>query len=73
MVAALDHVDGVDLHIAEMPDRCRDGLGAGAERLAFIQPLRPQPDATGLGVGQGQGFCGSAGHGRKFSGLCAGR
>ena len=32
VVAALDHVDGVDLHIAEMGDRIRDRLRSLAER-----------------------------------------
>ena len=32
VMAALDHVDGVDLHIAEMIDRRRDGLRPVAER-----------------------------------------
>ena len=34
VMAALDHVDGVDLHIAEMVHRRRDRLRPGAERLA---------------------------------------
>ena len=34
MMAALDHVDGVDLHIAEMLHRRRDRLRPVAERLA---------------------------------------
>ena len=44
MMAALDDVDGVDLHIAEMVHRRRNRLRSGAERLAGIEPLGLQPD-----------------------------
>ena len=44
MMAALDDVDGVDLHIAEMIHRRRHRLRSGAERLAGIEPLGMQPD-----------------------------
>ena len=44
MMAALDDVDGVDLHIAEMVHRRRHRLRSGAERLAGIEPLGPQPE-----------------------------
>ncbi len=61
MVAALDHIDGVDLHIAEMLDRRRDRLRPGAKRLGCIEPLGTQPDSPGLGLHQGMGFS-RAGH-----------
>ena len=61
MMAALDDVDGVDLHIAEMVHRRRNRLRSGAERLAGIEPLGMQPDSPGFGFGQGTGF-GRAGH-----------
>ena len=61
MVAALDHIDGVDLHIAEMLDRGRGRRRPLAERRRRIQPLRPQPDAPGLCLGQGYGIV-LAGH-----------
>ena len=61
VVAALDHVDGVDLHIAEMRHRLGGGLRALAERRRRVQPLRAQPDAAGCRLGQGNG-CGLAGH-----------
>ena len=62
MVAALDDVDGVDLHIAEMLDRSRDRLRPVAERLGRIEPLGTQPDAAGLRPSiRGMGF-GRAGH-----------
>ena len=56
MVAALDHVDGVDLHIAEMGHRLGGRLRALAEWRRRVQPLRPQPDAAGLCAAQGNGF-----------------
>ena len=61
MVAALDHIDGVDLHIAEMLDCRRDRLRPVAERLGCIEPLGTQPDSPGLGLRQGMGFS-RAGH-----------
>ena len=61
MMAALDHVDGVDLHVAEMIHRRRNRLRPVAKRLARIEPLGAQPDSPGLGFGQGTGF-GRAGH-----------
>ncbi len=47
-MAALDHVDGVDLHIAEMGDRLGNGLRALSERRTHVQPLGMQPDLPGL-------------------------
>ena len=61
MVAALDDVDGVDLHIAEMLDRGGRRLRPFAERRLDVEPLGAQPDAAGLSLGQGMGF-GGAGH-----------
>ena len=61
VVAALDDVDGVDLHITEMFDRGRRRGRPVAERRARVQPLGAQPDPAGLGFGQGMGFVG-AGH-----------
>ena len=55
MVRALDHVDGVDLHVAEMLDRRRNRPGAAAERCRRIEPLAAQPDLAGLGLAQGTG------------------
>jgi hypothetical protein len=62
MVAALDHVDGVDLHVAEVFDGGRCRSGAVAERRALIEPLRAQPDASGARPGEGDRFVGRAGH-----------
>jgi hypothetical protein len=61
MMAALDHMDGVDLDIAKMIHRCGYGLWPVAERLARVEPLGMQPDSPGLGFGQGAGD-GHAGH-----------
>ena len=61
VVAALDDVDGVDLHIAEMLDRGRRRLRPLAERRRRVEPLGAQPDPAGLGLGQGTG-CNGAGH-----------
>ena len=49
MVAALDYVDGVDLHVTEMRHGRRRCLGPAAERRSLIEPLRAQPDAAGAG------------------------
>ena len=49
MVAALDHVDRVDLDIAESGDRTGDGTGSGAEGPLAIEALRPEPEAAGGG------------------------
>jgi hypothetical protein len=68
MVAALDHVDGVDLHIAEMGDRVSDGLRALAERCAGVEPLGAQPDLAGLCRRYQEGFW-YAGH---CEGQCSG-
>ena len=62
MVAALDHVDGVDLHIAQMLDGPARGLRPAAERRRFVKPLRAQPYAQGEGGGEGDGSGGAAGH-----------
>ena len=62
MMAALDDVDGVDLHIAEMLDRRRGRLRPVAKRRRRVEPLGAQPDAPGVGLGQGAGFVGG-GHG----------
>jgi hypothetical protein len=61
VVAALDDVDGVDLHIAEMLDRRARRWRPLAERRARVEPLGAQPDVPGLGLGQGKGFF-RAGH-----------
>ena len=61
VVAALDHVDGVDLDIAEMIHGGRDRRRPVAERVRRIEPLATQPDLPGFGLGQGMGW-NRAGH-----------
>src|SRR4051812_11311957 len=55
VVAALDHVNGIDLHVAEMlhGSGCRGR--PCAERRWLIEALRAQPDAAGAGIGKGDG------------------
>ena len=48
VMAALDDVDGVNLQVAQVRDRCRRGLGTGAEGFVGVQALGVQPDSTGL-------------------------
>jgi hypothetical protein len=69
VVAAFDHVDGVDLHIAKMLDGGGRRLRPVAERRARFEPLRAQPDASCLGLGEGVGF---ARHGGSLGGSVAG-
>lgn len=61
VMAALDHVDGVDLHIAEMVDGRGHGRSPLAERRPGVEPLRAQPDAAGISIAQRKGY-GRAGH-----------
>ena len=56
MMAALDHVDGVDLHIAEMGDRISDGPCALAERRARSSRWARSQICRACFVGSGRGF-----------------
>ena len=67
VVAALDHVDGVDLHIAEMLDRGGRRRRPVAERRRRVEPLGAQPDPAGLGLAQGTGI--ARGIARQCSGF----
>ena len=49
VMAALHHIDGVDLHVAEMLDRGARRLGPVAERRCLVEPLGAQPDALWRG------------------------
>jgi hypothetical protein len=62
VMATLDHVDRVDLHVAEMLDRRARGRGTVAERRVLVEPLRPQPDAPRVGVGETEGQSGRTRH-----------
>ena len=68
MVAALDDVDGVDLHVAEVLDGGLRRLRAVAERRARVEPLRAQPDAPGAGWAERKGVAAVRDmSGREFS------
>jgi hypothetical protein len=60
-MAALDDVDGVDLHVAEMVRGGGNRLRPTTKRFLRLKPLGLQPDSPGLGFGQGKG-CSRAGH-----------
>ena len=62
MVATLDDVDGVDLHIAQMLDRGGRRLRPLAERRRRVEPLGAQPDAAGFSRAEGMELIGT-GHG----------
>ena len=67
MVAALDHVDGVDLHVAQVLDRVARCLGTVPERRWRIEALGVQPDVSGGGLGERDGLVRRLGHGQAFS------
>ncbi len=55
-MAAFDHMDGVDLHIAQMLHRGARCLGPVAKGRVCVEPLGMQPDASGVGLGEGEGL-----------------
>ena len=61
VVTALDDVDGVNLHVAEMLHRSRTACGPSPNGGGGIEPLGAQPDVPGRGLGQGM-ECFGAGH-----------
>ena len=50
VVAALDDVDGVDLHIAKLGDGRECSVGALAEGFEPVEPLRRDPDVARAGL-----------------------
>jgi hypothetical protein len=48
VMATLNHVDGVNLHVTEMLDRLARRLSTRSERRDRIEALRAKPDAAGL-------------------------
>jgi hypothetical protein len=52
VVAALDHVDRVDLHVAQVLYGRARRLGPVAERCGLIEPLRVQSDAPSAGLAE---------------------
>jgi hypothetical protein len=67
VMAAFNHVDGIDLDVAEMLHRGARRLRPVAERRGPVEPLGAQPDASGVGFGEREGCLGRAGHGRLGS------
>ena len=53
VVTALDDVDGIDLHVAEMFNRSRNRLRSRTKWRWGIESLGAQPDVPGRGLGQG--------------------
>ena len=49
-MAALDDVDGVDLHIAKLGDGSERSVGALAEGFELVEPLRRDPDVARAGL-----------------------
>jgi hypothetical protein len=64
MMAALDHVDRIDLYVTEMLDREPRRRWPVAEWHGDIEPLGLEPDASSLGLGDCEGLDLSARHGR---------
>jgi len=58
MMAALDHVDGIDLHIAQMFHGPERRVRVVTERNACVEALRAQPHATRLLLCQSYGISG---------------
>jgi hypothetical protein len=56
VMAAFDHIDGIDLHIAQVLHRGARRLGSVAEWRGFVEPLCAQPDAPGEGLGEREAF-----------------
>src|SRR5204863_471433 len=63
VVAALDHVDGVDLNVAQVLHGKARRLGPVPEWHGSIEPLGVQPDASGPRLGEGVGLAGGQWHG----------
>src|SRR5437762_6732300 len=71
VMAALDHVDGVDLHIAQVLHRGAGRPGPAAEGRVFVEPLGAQPEAPGVRFAEHKEAClsyssGSHGRSRKY-------
>src|SRR5262245_2429632 len=58
MMAALDHVDRVDLHVAQVLHRSASGRRTVAKRRGALEPLCPQPDVPGASLGERVGLAG---------------
>src|SRR5467141_2824031 len=62
VMAAFDHIDSVDLHIAQVLHRGASRLGSVAKRRGFVESLGAQPGASGTGFGEREGPSAFAGH-----------
>src|SRR5262249_60089439 len=72
MMAALDHIDRVDLHVSQVLHRSACGLGTVTEWRSALKPLRPQPDAPGASLGERVSLAANRAHqGGRMS--CTGR
>src|SRR6266481_4266329 len=63
-MAAFDHIDGVDLHIAQVLNCGACRLGPAAKRRGFVEPLGAQPNTFGVGFSEREGQSAFARHGR---------
>src|ERR1700704_241546 len=52
VMAAFNHMDGVDLHIAQVLHRRASRGRPVAKRRGFVEPLGAQPDASGVRFGE---------------------
>src|SRR3977135_3813371 len=64
VMAAFDHIDGVDLHIAQVLHRGANRPGPVAKRRGFVEPLGAQPNTSGVGFSEREGLAAFARHGR---------
>src|SRR5262249_55532289 len=64
MMAALDDIDRVDLHVTQVLHRSACGLRTVAEWHGGLKPLRPQPDASGASLGERIGLASNRAHQR---------
>src|SRR5258708_14774048 len=69
VMAAFDHMDGVDLHIAQVLHRGTRRLGSLAKRRGFVESLGAQPDASGTGLGEREGLSAFSAHERARENL----
>lgn len=68
MMAALDNVDRVDLHVAELSDRSRSRHNTHAEGRQTVKALGAEPSATGGRQGERHDSPGWRRHQRSFAG-----
>src|SRR5262249_36733207 len=64
MMAALDDIDRVDLHVTQVLHRSAWCRRTVAEWRGGLKPLRPQPDASGASLGERIGLASNRAHQR---------